>query len=31
MFDKFLTEKLKFAYRQVWGFNQLGTYFKPLC
>ena len=30
MFDKFLTEKLKFAYRQVWGFNQLGTYFKQL-
>ncbi len=30
MLDKFLTEKLKFAYRQVWGFNQLGTYFKQL-
>ncbi len=28
--EKFLTEKLKFAYRQVWGFNQLGTYFKQL-
>ena len=28
--EKFLTEKLKFAYRQVWGYNQLGTYFKQL-
>ncbi len=28
--EQFLTEKLKFAYRQLWGFNQLGTYFKQL-
>lgn len=30
MLDKFLTEKLKFAYRQLWGFHQLGGYFKQL-
>ena len=30
MLEKFLMEKLNFAYRQLWGFNQLGTYFKQL-
>lgn len=30
MLEKFLMEKLNFAYRQIWGFNQLGTYFKQL-
>ena len=30
MFEKFLTDTLKLAYRQMWGVNQLGTYFKDL-
>lgn len=30
MFEKFLTDTLKLAYRQMWGVNQLGTYFKQL-
>ena len=28
--EKFLTEKLKFAYRQLWAYNQLPTYFRQL-
>ncbi len=28
--EKFLTEKLKFAYRQVWAYKQLPTFFKQL-